>query len=248
MKGYWRLALAAGAAYLLFLLITVPAERVVTLLVQHTPELNLQSVRGTVLSGGAQRMVLYGLAVGPLDWSLRPWLLLTGRLEYRVELRDAVFHGAGAVGTSLGGQIYLHDLQVTMQPGPLVSHFSPLPVQTAGDMKLQIDSLELIDGFPVELAGRVDWDGARIIDPLALSLGHVAATLTSEANRLVCRVNGQGDTAVSGDFSLTQDGDYRLNLLLTPGPNVSADIVDTLKTFGQPRPGGAYLLNDSGHL
>ena len=124
MKGYWRLALAAGAAYLLFLLITVPAERVVTLLVQHTPELNLQSVRGTVLSGGAQRMVLYGLAVGPLDWSLRPWLLLTGRLEYRVELRDAVFHGAGAVGTSL--DIVPVSL---LAEGPLFEQFEhgPLP-------------------------------------------------------------------------------------------------------------------------
>jgi hypothetical protein len=53
---------------------------------------------------------------------------------------------------------------------------------------------------------------------------------------------------LSGDFSLTREDDYRLNLLLTPGAEVSADIVDGLKTFAQARPGGAFLITDSGHL
>jgi hypothetical protein len=53
---------------------------------------------------------------------------------------------------------------------------------------------------------------------------------------------------LSGDLSLTREDDYRLNLLLTPGPEVSADIVDGLKTFAEARPGGAFLIIDSGRL
>jgi len=47
---------------------------------------------------------------------------------------------------------------------------------------------------------------------------------------------------------LSPDGAYKLNLLVTPGPSVSSDIVEGLKAFGQARPGGAYLITDTGRL
>jgi general secretion pathway protein N len=248
LKAYWRLPLAGVAAYLLILLLTVPADRAVELLERHAVGLDLQSVSGSLFSGKAERMVIRGLGMGPVTWSLRPLPLLLGRLEYRFALNDPVFHGEGVVGTGLGGQVYLHDLQAQLQPDPLVNHFSPLPVQTSGGVRLLIASMELIEGFPRELSGQVDWTGARIVEPVALSLGHVEATVRSEANTLLGRMSGTGETALSGEFSLTRDGDYRLDLLLTPGAEVSPDIVDGLKTFGQARPGGAYLITDSGRF
>jgi len=248
LKGYWRPALAGLAAYLLFFLLTVPADRAARLVMQHTAGLDLQAVSGTLLSGRAQRAVIHGLVIGPVAWSLRALPLLMGHLEYRLELQDPAFRGTAVVGTGLGGQGYLHELRVALQPDPLINHFSPLPVQTSGDVTLLIESLKLVDGFPGELSGHVVWSGARIVEPLALALGHVEATLSSEANGLVCRISGSGETPVSGDFSLSRDGDYRLNLLLKPGSAVSADVIDGLKTFGQARPGGAYLITDSGRL
>jgi general secretion pathway protein N len=248
LKGYWRLSLAGAAAYLLFLLITVPADRVAGLLAQNTPGLELQSVTGTLLSGRAQRAVIHGLGMGPVSWSLRPLPLMMGRLEYRLDLQDPVIRGKGDVGSGLSGHVYLRDLRVALKPDPLVNHFSPVPVQTSGDVTLLIESLELVDGFPGELSGQLEWAGASIIEPVALSLGYVEASLHGESNNVVCRLTGTGQTALSGDFSLTKAGDYRLNLLLTPGAGVTTDIVDGLKAFGQARPGGAYLITDAGHL
>ena len=248
MKASWRLPLAGVAAYLLILLITLPADRVARLLEQNIAGLDLQSVSGTLFSGKADRVVIHGLGMGPVTWSLRPLSLLLARLEYRLDLKDPVFLGTGVVGMAPGGHVYLHDLQAELKPDSLVNHFSPLPVQTSGDVRLLIESMDVIDGFPRELSGHVDWVDARIIEPLEMSLGHVEATLQSEEDTLVCRLNGAGETTLSGDFSLTRGDDYRLNLLLTPGPEVSADIVDGLKTFAQVRPGGAFLITDSGHL
>ena len=84
--------------------------------------------------------------------------------------------------------------------------------------------------------------------PAMLALGHVEATLLSEADRLLCRISGRGESTVSGELSLTRQGDYTMDLLLTPGSAVSVDVIDTLKTFGQARPGGAYQLTDSGRI
>ena len=246
--AYWRLLLAGAAAYLLMLLITLPADRVAKLLEQNLIGLDLQSVTGTLFYGKADRVVIGGLGMGPVNWSLRPLSLLLARLEYRLDLKDPAFRGKGVVGTGLSGHVYLHDLQAELKPDPLVNHFSPLTVQTSGDVKLLIESMVFVDGFPRELSGHVDWVDARIIEPLAMSLGHVEATLHSEEDSLVCHLSGTGETALSGDLSLTREDDYRLNLLLTPGAEVSADIVDGLKTFAEARPGGAFLIIDSGRL
>jgi general secretion pathway protein N len=248
LKAFWRLALAGFAAYLLFVLMTVPAERVIRLMLPKTEALDLQAVSGTLLSGRAQRAVIEGLGIGPLAWSLRPLALLRGHLEYRLDFQDPDFRGTGVVGTGVGGHIYLHDLDVALQPDPWINQFSPLPVKTSGDMTLRLESLEVVDGFPGELAGRVDWSGARIVEPAELTLGHVEATLLSEADRLLCRISGRGESTVSGELSLTRQGDYTMDLLLTPGSAVSVDVIDTLKTFGQARPGGAYQLTDSGRI
>ena len=248
MRVNWRLPLAGAAAYLLILLVTLPADRVARLLEQNIAGLDLQSVSGTLVFGKAERMVVSGLVMGPVSWSLRPLPLLLARLEYRLELNDPAFRGKGVVGAGLGGQVYLHDLQAELQPDPLVNHFSPLPVQTSGTVGLLIESMDLVEGFPRALSGHVDWAEARIVEPVQLPLGHVEATLRSEADTLVCRLSGSGETVLSGDFSLTRDGDYRLNLLMTPGRDVSPDIVDGLRAIGQARPGGAYLITDSGRL
>jgi general secretion pathway protein N len=248
LKAYWRLPLAGAAAYLLILLITLPADRAVKLLEQNTVGLDLQSVSGTLFSGKAERVVIRGLGMGPVTWSLRPLPLLLARLEYRFDLKDPAFRGKGVVGAGLGGHVYFHDLQAELKPDPLINHFLPLPVQTSGDMRLLIESMDFVDGFPQDLSGHVDWTDARIVEPMAMSLGRVEAILHSESNALVCHLSGVGETTLSGDFSLTQEGDYRLNLLLKPGTEVSSDFVDGLKTFGQARPGGAYQITDSGRL
>ena len=91
----------------------------------------------------------------------------------------------------------------------------------------------------------------RIFDPpspLTKALGQVEATLLSEADRLRCRINGRGESTVSGELSLTRQGDYRMDLLVRPGPAVSVDVIDALKTFGQAQPGGAYRITDTGRI
>jgi Type II secretion system (T2SS), protein N len=246
LKASWRLPLAGAAAYLLIMLISLPADRVAKLLEQNVVGLDLQSVSGNLFSGKAERLVIHGLGMGPVSWTLRPLSLLLARLEYRLDLKEPVFRGTGVVGTGPGGHVYLHDLRAELKPDPLVNHFLSLPVRTSGDVRLLIESMDFVDGFPRELSGHVDWADARIVEPMAMSLGHVEATLHSEENSLVCLLSGTGETALSGEFSLTRGDDYRLDLLVTPGAEVSADIVDGLKTFAQARPGGAYLITDSG--
>jgi len=245
----WRLLVAGGCVYLLFLLISVPASRVTSRLAQQVEGLSLYAVTGTVLSGEAARIVIQGQGIGPVNWTLRPLALLLGRLEYRVESTDAAFKGNATIGLGLNGVLVVHDLEAELVPDPLINRFSPVPVESTGRFTLLIEILEYAAGFPQQLAGRLDWNDARILEPVNLSLGQVATVMSRGEDALVATITGTpGDMAMSGEITLTPAGRYDLNLLLTPGPAISPDIVDALGTFAQSRPGGSYLLTDTGQL
>ena len=182
MKSYWRLPLAGVAAYLLILLITLPADRVAKLLEQNIVGLELQSVSGTLFSGKAERVVIHGLGMGPVTWSLRPLPFSPVRSDSEKVGTMLILMGTGIVGAGLNGRVYIHDLTAELQPDPLVNHFSPLQVQTSGAVTLLIETMDYVDGFIRELSGHVDWVDARIVEPIVLSLGHVEANVHSEEN------------------------------------------------------------------
>lgn len=248
MRLFWRLLPAGLLAYLLFLAVGFPAQRGALFLQQQVDGLVLQTVTGTLFSGQAGRLELQGIDLGPVSWSFRPAALLRGRLEYRLDFTGPPITGGAYAGVGLGGSIYGRELDAVVQPDPLVNHFSPLPVQTAGAVTLQAAYFRLVDGFPRDLSGQVDWPGASILDPLYLELGDVALEMNSEGDVLTGRISNKGATGLSGDISLTPARDYRLELNLVPGPDTPAEFVDMLADFAEARPGGSYRISDAGRF
>jgi hypothetical protein len=248
LRLFWRLLPAGLLAYLLFLAVGFPAQRGALFLQQQVDGLVLQSVTGTLLSGRAGRLQLQSIDLGPVSWSVRPAALLRGRLEYHLDFTGPPITGGVYAGVGLGGSIYGREVDAALQPDPLVNHYSPLPVETAGTLTLRAAHFRLVDGFPRDLSGRVDWLGATILEPLKLELGDVALALDSEGDVLTGRISNNGATGLSGDFSLTPARDYRLELNLVPGTDTPAEFVDMLADFAETRPGGAYRISDVGRF
>ncbi len=248
MRLFWRLLPAGLLAYLLFLAVSFPAQRGALLLQQQVDGLVLQTVTGTLFSGRAGRLELQGIDLGPVSWAFRPAALLTGRLEYRLDLTGPLITGSTYAGAGLGGRVYGRELDAVLRPDPLVNHLSPLPVQTAGRVKLRVEEFRVVDGFPRSLNGQLDWTDASILDPIKLELGDVALVLDSVGDALTGQISNQGATGLSGEFSLTPAHDYRLDLDLVPGPDTPADIVDMLAGFAEVRPGGVYRISDAGRF
>jgi general secretion pathway protein N len=241
--------LSAGLlVYLLFMLIGFPAKHGTGFLQQQVDGLVLETVSGTLFSGRAGRLELKGLDLGPVNWSFRPAALLSGRLEYRLGFSGPLIQGGGYAGLGLSGSVYGRELDAALQHDPLVNHFSALPVQTAGEVRVRGVRFKLVDGFPQELNGRVDWTGAKILDPVVLDLGDVALELENADDALSGHISNSGQTGLSGELSLTPAHDYRLELQLVPGPDTPAEFVDMLASVAEARPGGAYLISDAGRL
>ena len=243
----WRfLALGAGV-YLLILLTTFPASRAVSHLEQQVPGLSLQSVTGTVLSGRAGAAVLDSRVIGALGWSFRPAALLLGRLEFHVTINGPLFQGSGALATGIGADFSVHDLVGELQPDALVNEYLPVPVVTAGVVTLALESMQVRDGFPEQLAGTVSWTEAAIIEPATLSLGKLEIVMASTGDTIAAEIsNDGGDVDVSGDVSILAAGQYRVQLRLKPGPGADPGLAGLLESFGKPQAGGVYLVTESG--
>lgn len=248
MRLSWRFLSAGLLVYLLFMLIGFPAQKGVRLLQQQVDGLVLQAVSGTLFSGRAGQLEVKGIDLGPVSWSLRPAALLTGRLEYRLDFAGPQIKGAGYAGIGLSGAIYGRELETALQPDPLVNHFSAIPVQTAGMVMVRAERFKLVDGFPRDLSGQIDWSDASILDPVSLKLGDVALVLNSADDSLTGRISNNGQTGLSGGFSLTPARDYRLELDLVPGPDTPAEFMDMLAGFAEPLPGGSYRISDAGRF
>jgi general secretion pathway protein N len=248
LRRVWPLLAAGIGTYLLVLLAHFPAGKLTGYLEQQYEPLAFHSVSGSVFSGSAARVEREGLVVGPLNWRFRPAGLLRGRLEYRLQgsVRQHRFTGNAAI--DLAGRLYISETGIELDPADLVREYSPVGFTTTGLVSVQIETLELQDGFPAALDGRLDWSEAGVTEPVGLALGQVVVLLGHEADRITGEVSNDGDTRVAGRLALSATREYSVDLQVTPGGEASYEVFEFLKSWGQPGRGGGYRLADSGTL
>ena len=173
---------------------------------------------------------------------------MLGRLEYRVELTSPANHGSLHIGKSLTGRTRVHELDLELRPDRLMNHYLPIDLETSGTLWLEFDAFNPDSDFSGEVEGRVELRDAAILDPINLVLGKVELDVVLEDGELVGRITEGGELGASGDLALSADYDYRINLLFTPGNDVSADTLQMLDLSAQRQPNGDYRIDMSGQF
>src|SRR5262245_30208174 len=77
MKKIWPMLALGLGAYIVFALVTLPAQLITDRLARQG--VSMIGVQGTVWSGRAEAVQVANLNLGMLRWSLRPLALLTAR-------------------------------------------------------------------------------------------------------------------------------------------------------------------------
>jgi general secretion pathway protein N len=248
VKYAWRYIAIGIAAYLTVLLVTFPVERLTGAVAQRVDGLSIQAVTGSVLAGEAASLRYQGNEIGPVHWRFSPSGLLRGRLEYRLDLRNPVYHGHGRVGLATDGAIAGRDVELQLLPDSVLNAFSPMALSSGGQLRLQLDRFVLRDSQLQDVTGLLDWQAAELLAPLQLPLGDIQCAIESTASGLVARLVRGGTLGASGDITLTPDGRYTVQVLLAPGPEVTAETRSLLEAMLQSRPGGKFLIRASGRL
>ena len=248
MKQAGRYLAVGVAAYLLILIINFPAGYVSDTLQQRLPGLALADVSGSVFSGRAGQANYEGLDLGEIRWRIRPLSLLLLRLEYRFSLSHPDNHGHLTLGIRPGSDVYGRALDLQLQPDRLINRFSPVTLQTQGNLALLLAEFTLGEAGIRDLSGTATWQDAAVESPLVLPLGEVGVELTSRNEDLVARVTRGGTLGVSGEILLQPGNRYTVDLRLNPDNSVSEETRGLLEVGMQPHPGGGYLLKTSGRL
>lgn len=239
--------LAVGIiAYLLFVVVTLPAGYVTPKLQANVPGLVLTNVAGTAFSGHAAQAAWQDIDLGRLEWHFRPTALFRLRLEYAFEFAAAVNRGSGTAGIG-PGLAYANDLDLQLETSALVNRFSPMPLQTSGVFNVQLDELSHDGESVLGVTGTIAWENAAVTSPTSLSLGNLGMDLAKQGDNIVGSITRGGALGLSGDITLEPGSRYAMDLALQPGPDVPVDTIGMIETFAQKRPDGSMGIRQAGN-
>ncbi len=244
-----HLLLLGIPAYLVFLVLTLPATLVLGWLRPADAGWWLESVQGSVWCGEARRLHYAGLSLDNPEWRLRPLALLLGRVEYGLRVSGEAATVDARVGRALDGGFYLRDTHGRLAAALLTALVSGELLHAGGELQVELAALDYDQG-PQSATGQLRWQAAALTDPMEISLGDFQLLLETKDEPGIHGVltDTQGVIAVDARLSLHPDGRYELLGTLEPRANATDELRESLALLGRPDARGRYRLNYRGKL
>ena len=209
------------------------------------PAIQGWGIEGSIWSGRAAGIVIQGHELGSLSWDARPWAALVLQPAWDFQLRRPDGFATGRVQVSpLGGRLGLEDFQAALELGTLPRMV--VPEGTSGQARVELQQLELREGWPVTVVGRAtvaELDLPGVI----LALGPFEFLFEPHDGPPVGQVVSLGGPlAVDGSIELPAPGEWRFRAELAPGENPPRELIDGLRFVGEDLGNGRRLLEMRG--
>lgn len=248
----WRWLLAGVAAYLLFVLATIPAARVIPYL--QRSGVSVAGASGTVWSGRAGFVQVRGFSLGPTQWELHPWRLVIGKLGATVHSKSSDGYLDADVAVSLGGEIDIRNLRGTL---PL-STFARLPLPGggvngwSGTLRLDLAELTLAKQWPTSIDGSVNITSlvGPPRQPSPLGSYKIVFTRDDDISEVRGAVSSLEDAPldVVGSIRISVDRTYSVDAQVGTRAGAPPSIVKAIEYLGIPDGEGRRPLSIAGSL
>lgn len=240
------------AAYLFFLLITVPADRAFSLVHNRLPApyntLTLTGPDGTAWSGRAASATYKGMEVRDIRWSLLPMQLLLGRLAFDLSLGSSEAGFQGEVSFSRQCVIIRQGM-VHLPLTLLRDQIAAYGVRLAGTLTVDFRKVRMDEGRILVADGVALWSGAEVVSPQNLKLGDLRMEFVTDDEQIEgVLTDGGGPLAAEGILNLAADGRYRFNASLLSRDPAQPALEDTLRLLGKAGRDGKIHVAHSGML
>ncbi|MGF1700997.1 type II secretion system protein N [Photobacterium makurazakiensis] len=245
-----------GTSFSAVLVASLVAHIPASWLWQQAPKvqgLDVSGVSGTPWQGTASQVRWQGMNLGRLQWDMRVFSLLTGKVKLDVRFgqgSEMNLAGRGMVGYGSSGPV-AENLLVSL-PARQVMNYVPMtvPVAITGNLELTLRNYQFAAPYCSELDGALAWTSGEVSSPLgAINPGPVIADLSCEQGSLVAQLE-QASADVSSEWTatLSQGNAYALTGWFKPGAEFPPQLAAQLKWLGNPDPKGQYKINNSGRL
>lgn len=253
MRRVLGLCLLALAAWLLTLLVRFPAAPVVERLRPELGPVALEGVEGALIDGSVARVRstddLLPLELSDVRWTFAPGVLARGA-GANVSFTGYGGGGEAQVLRAWNGDIVVDDLTFTAEAREL-EPLLPVPIASfSGDLAGDIASVVLEAGLLTTFEGTLSWTDAQLETPVRAALGSVDIVVTREGpEEHVARVSASGgDVGAEGSVSVSRDGDFVADILLTPASSASPELIGALGRIARPESGNRFRLRQSGNV
>lgn len=248
-----RLVLLGVLCYLIGMVVFFPAAQVVDRIRPQLGPVALEGVSGRLFSGRVSRVAstddLLPLEAANLRWRLAPAALLTGGGAH-VDLDAYGGETSALVKRFWSGDIEVQDVELTARAKAL-EPLLPAPVAAFdGSLAVNIATLLLKNELLTRVQGEIVWSDAILERPMAVRFGTIRISVTPNDDGThsgIVNASG-GDVEGEGSFTLALNGDYSLNLTMTPSASASADLINGLRSFARAEANGRYVVRQSGNF
>lgn len=214
-------------------------------------EIETRNVAGTIWQGSVEAVRANGTTVGPVNWTLKPMALLTGKIGASIEagVPGGFFNGDVRVGP---GRIIVNDVKALLALAPLTRMSSIGPSQ--GSVQVALTEGRFVDLWPVHLDGELQLTDLRyppvgsqplgayriVFDPAdAVDAGFpVAGRLQSIS----------GPFNVDGTLKLGENRGYSMRAKVAASAEADQQMRNSLRIIGPAQADGSYELAFEGNL
>ncbi len=235
--------------YAVFLLGTLPASLAYSWGKAYLGDVSLFGVNGTVWDGRAASAQVGRTRLEKVRWTLRPLMLLRGRLGAALEFDYRAQPGALSVSRAWDGQLHFSDVALKFSARDIEPLLRLPATELGGMVDVQLDELVLAQGRITAAQGLLAWNQAAVVKPAAADLGGFTATLETTAEGIKGVLKDQGGAVqADGLFTLQANGAYDFIGTLASGDPRQPAIAQGLQLFGQPGADGRVKVNNKGVL
>ena len=238
-------------AYLVFLIISVPAAPVLSQIQRYLPEISIQGISGSLWNGSAAAITIdRQQTLNNTDWQFNGWRLFTGKISAHINThyQQQVINGDFDIHPS--GEITARNVNASIEAATL-AQLARIPLaELSGSVSLKIDQFKWQQGQVPHAVGRLLWNNAAVTVSETARLGDIAIALTDDKKSPLHAsiINRGGEIKLEGEANVSEDGTYSLKLNMLPNKSASSNVRSSLGMIAKPRPNGSYQLNDNGNL
>jgi len=251
-RPWWLIALGIAAA-LLLAIATLPASLFAPQL--SRAGLDATGLWGSVWNGRAQGLTWRSAPLGDLQWSVRPWSLLLGRVAGDISLSRPDGSLRAGYRLSLGGTLRLENVQADLPVEALASLPIGMPRNWRGRLSGRFEEIAVSGGWPTVLRGTLDMDGLIAPQPRNTSIGSYLVEIPDPAaadaadETLTARVTDkEGPFSFEGHFTLGADRSFLLEGTLAPRGATPPALLRSLELLGPADSSGRRPVSVSGTL
>ncbi|MDH5517087.1 MAG: type II secretion system protein N [Gammaproteobacteria bacterium] len=245
------LIITGCSSYLIFLLLLVPANQILTVFKPTLNNITLNGISGSIWSGSIQSLSVKNQLLNTTSWSLKPLSLLSANIGLDLETEIAGQKLVSKLNYSLiTKSVSLSQLH-SLIDASAIQALLQLPFgELNGNIELSLQQLQLMPGKLPVVTGKVNWDNALINLYSSINLGNLSLDLSSADNGDItgALANSGGEVSISGQIKVSSNKRYHLDLRLKPRSNASKDLLNILSMVAPKKIKSEHVLNRSGQL